>query len=110
MNGLPPDLDLQFLVGRQLEQLCLGEHHVRLSFDADVSVDIEGEFSLDEVRHGVRDAHLMHVLLGRSVAKAERVAPGDLALEVGSHKLVVHDSNEAYESYALQSGTEVTVV
>jgi hypothetical protein len=110
VNGLPDGVDLTFLTARRLEQLCLGEYQVQLVFDDDVSIDLEGEFSLNGARGGVAAAHLLHVLLGGSVTIAERSGAGDLMLKIGAHELIVHDSNGSYESYTLHKGTEVIVV
>lgn len=110
MNGLPASLDLSFLDHRQLLQVCLGEFHVQLTFDEDVSLDCESDFTLDDTRYGVRDAHALHVLLGLRVDAVSRAGRGDLRLQLGPHTLVVHDANDDYESYTLRHGTTVIVV
>lgn len=110
MNGLPPTIDLGFFYGRRLDQLALGEHHARLNFDADVTIDVEGELSLDGERFSVRDAHHLHVLLGLVVRGASKIGDGDLSLDFGAHHIEVHDSNEAYESYSIRTRELLVVV
>ena len=43
MYGLNPEINLSFLVGRELLQVCIGIHQVQLHFDKDVSISIEGQ-------------------------------------------------------------------
>lgn len=110
MHGLPPTIDLSFLLGRRLEQLALGEHQVQLLFDDGVAIDMEGEFSLDGARGTVADAHLLHVLIGRDVLRADRGGYGDLVLAFGTHVLEIHDSNESFESYCVRAAGRYIVV
>jgi len=46
LYGLPEDYDASFFDGRSLIQLCLGEHQAQLHFDGNVSIFLEGEFTL----------------------------------------------------------------
>jgi hypothetical protein len=101
MYGLPPHTDLSFLRGRRLEQLALGEHQVQLRFDGGVTIDVEGDLSLDSATGGARDGHRLHVLLGASIVRAVRKGKGDLVLDFGEHRLEIHDSNDAFESYCI---------
>src|SRR5207237_8419413 len=67
MYGLPSNTDLSFLVGRQLAQLCLGQYQAQLRFDGDVTISLEGEFSLDGQRRPISEAHVLYVLLGLEI-------------------------------------------
>ncbi len=44
MYGLRSDLDLSFLVGPTLLQVCIGENEVVLRFDGNISITIESRF------------------------------------------------------------------
>jgi hypothetical protein len=101
MYGLSPDIDLSFLAGRQLEQLCLGQYQVQLRFDGDVEISIEGEFTFDGTRREVGEGHVLHVLLGLKIDAVRHEGDGDVALSLGQHALTIHDSKEHYESYQL---------
>jgi len=110
MHGLSETVDLGFLLGRRLDQVRLGLYQVQLVFDRDVSVDVEGEFTVDGTLCRVKDAHILHTVLGEYVQQVTRRGRGDLALNFDSHFLVLHDSNDDYESYTLHNGSELIVV
>ena len=110
MHGLPQDVGLGFLVGRQLKQVCLGEFQVQMRFDADVTIDVEGEFTLDGRLGAVADARILAGLIGRTVSGVTNEGKGDLRLEFGEFVLTLHDSNKEYESYSIQSDSGSIVV
>ena len=54
-----------------------------------------------ETVYQARDAHRLHVLLGTVIARVEKKGRGDLVLDLGEHRLEIHDSNDAFESYSI---------
>jgi hypothetical protein len=110
MHGLSEDLDLDFLPGRRLTQVCLGEFQVQMRFDADVTIDVEGEFTLDGHRRAVADATVLSKLIGHVIGSVTKEGKGDLRLRFGEHVLILHDSNREYESYSIQSAHGSIVV
>jgi hypothetical protein len=109
MNGLPADLDLTFLVGRKLEQVCFSLHQVRLMFDRGVWIDIEGDWALNGTRTAANPG-VLGALLEQSIADAKREGEGDLVLMIGSHRLEIFDSHGNYESYTIGSeGSQIVV-
>lgn len=44
MYGLSKDLDLNFLSGREIEQIAIGSHEIIFAFDEDVSITVYSEF------------------------------------------------------------------
>jgi hypothetical protein len=110
MYGLPSNTNLSFLKGRELLQLCIGRHQVQLRFDGDVTISLEGEFTLDGQRHAVGDGHRLHVLLGLGIETTRPEGRGDIVLSFDQHTLVLHDSKASYESYELRGpGIDIVV-
>jgi hypothetical protein len=100
MNGLPDDLDVSFLLGRRLEQVCFGVSQVKLHFDKGVWIDSEGEISVD-LTSMTAESGALRELLGHSVDSASREGEGDLVLILNGRRIVIHDSNVDYESYTI---------
>lgn len=114
MYGVPADLDLSFLDGVELIQVCLGIYDVQFHFDPAVAICCGGSWSLlDE--NGVRIDHgqqvfprppfLLHRLLGQRIATWRVVPPTHLELifERGEC-LRFGDNSERYESFTIQPG------
>jgi hypothetical protein len=110
MYELPPEIDLSFFVGCELEQVCIGEFQTQLRFDRSVSISIEREFTLDGQRQLASGGHVLHALLGKAVSEVRRVSPFDLAIRLEAHELVVHGVDNHYESYTIWHGNELIVV
>jgi hypothetical protein len=110
MSGLPAIIDFGFVYGRRLDELALGVHHARLSFDNDVGVDLVCDFSLDGERFTVRDAHALHVLLGLVVRGVSKIGAGDLEFDFGAHHIEIHDSNDGDDSYSIRTRELFVVV
>ena len=57
MYGVPVDLDLSFLHGAELIQVCLGQHQLQFHFHPVGSISVEGGWELRDAA-GVRiDGH-----------------------------------------------------
>ena len=113
MHGLPNSIELSFFDGRRLEQLRIGEHQIELVFGEDVSVSVEAAISLEgERREDLRAAGKeLTDLLGCELAGAKRRGRGDLMLLFANgRRVVIHDSNEAYESYTITKPGGLVVV
>lgn len=114
MYGVPADLDLAFLHGAVLIQVCLGQWQVQFHFHPAASISIEGRWELLDTA-GVRidGAHdtserppyQLHRLLGQRIASSEVAAPKWFALRFdGGEVLRVFDDSEQYESFSIQPG------
>ena len=110
MYGLDDNVDLTFLTGRRLDQVCLGEYQVQLNFEAPVSLSVAGEFTLDGIRYGASSGYVLHSVMGLSVNEASRVGRGDLMLRFTGHEVILHESTEPYESYTIRNGSQLIVV
>jgi hypothetical protein len=53
MYGVPTDLDLSFLHGALLIQVCLGQHQVQFHFHPTGSIAVEGGWELRDAAGGV---------------------------------------------------------
>ncbi len=114
MYGVPSTLDLTFLHGAELVQVCLGAHQVQFHFQPLGSISVEGEWELldaagqqlDRSHPGTeRPPYLLHRLLGKRVVGSQVVAPHSIALRFeGGASLRVFDSSREYESFSIEPG------
>jgi len=118
MYGLPSDLDLGWLVGATLLQVCIGANEVILRFDADICITIESKFRVcnasghDAVFESPPAAAAsLVVLLSDSIAEVVGQRDGTLRLSFAkTGVLEIYDSSRDYESYQIQHGSQVHVV
>jgi hypothetical protein len=111
LYGLPANLDLSFLVGAELIQVCLGLHQVQFHFHPVGSISVEGGWELleegnciDRRHHGPeRPPYQLHRLLGRKVVRSEISPPHEFALVFDSGEMLrVFDDSRAHESFSIQ--------
>ena len=115
MYGVPKDLDLAFLHGAQLIQVCLGQHQVQLIFHPEANISVEGEWNLYAVDGSELDrsrplprqeAFQLHRLLGQRVTETSVSSPNWIALRFESGDLLrISDSSRDYESFSIQPGS-----
>jgi hypothetical protein len=114
MYGIPADLDLAFLVGAEVVQVCLGSFDVQVRFHPAASIHINGgdwelkddrgqiiDRSSDEPAKG-RAPFLLHRLLGLRV-QATEASPLrwlELKFENGLALRLIDDSVQ-YESFEI---------
>jgi hypothetical protein len=118
MYGLPPDLDLNFLSGKSLLQICVGVHDLILNFDRSVSITVTSSIGcaiaggphrkFEDFRQA---AAVAVVLLYQTVTSAKGDADGTLSMEFhdGGH-LDIYDDSKEYESYTIRHGEKLFVV
>jgi hypothetical protein len=114
MYGVPADLDLSFLHGALLIQVCLGQHQVQFHFHPIGSVSVEGGWELRDaagvwidgtVDGAERPPCRSDRLLGQRVVGTEVSAPRWFALRFnGGEVLRVFDDSEQFESFSIQPG------
>ncbi len=118
MYGLSPDLDLSFLEGIDLLQVCIGANEVILHFDANVSITIQSALRIRSTsgRDKIFEeppsaaAELME-FLSDSPAEVAGSEDGTLRLIFsGGGLLEIYDSSRQYESYLIRHGDELYVV
>lgn len=129
MFGISPDENFDFLVGKLLQQMCFGENEIVLHFD-DPEVDLVEFPNAPKIMCIVEaDIEIVTRLRGRRRAEDARSLAGDLVDLLGKriigtsfahrslslvfdneYTLVLHDSEEHYESFNIRYGDRVIVV
>jgi len=129
MFGISPDENFDFFAGKLLEQMCFGEHQLVLHFD-DPAVDLTVVPNAPKIMCIVEaDIEIITRLRGRRRAEDARSLAGDLVDFLGKriietsftpralslvfdneYTLVLHDSEERYESFNIRYGDRVIVV
>jgi hypothetical protein len=114
MYGVPADLDLKFLHGALLIQVCLGQHQVQFHFHPVGSISVEGGWELrdatGEWMDGTTDGSdrppcKSDRILGGRVVGTELSAPKSFSLKFeGGEVLRVFDDSEQFESFSIQPG------
>ena len=102
MHRFPPAADLNFLIGKELRQVCLDPHSVQLHFLNGGGIQIEYEFDhVAGAEHSSRydcTAHkgpplLLHRLIARTIESLD-VAPLQLSLIFDDGQRLILDSME----------------
>lgn len=114
MPGIPAELDLSFLRGAEVVQVCFGAWQFQLHFEPQASMIVECDWELadkegvvidrssDTVRE--RPFHL-HLLLQRVVVAADVSAPLSFAIRfTGGLILRVFVDTRGGESFSIQPG------
>jgi len=118
MYGLPEDIALEFFVGLNLDQICIGAGDIILRFQRGVSLSMYCDLTFCEIGRppAVFPCHpltasVLTKLLNYSIVMASRKNHGTLILEFSNgNSLAIHDSNEGYESYVINNGDKAIVV
>jgi len=120
MYGLNKSVKLDFLLGKQLIQVCIGSHQTILRFDGDTIITVEGLSRLAAKRGSEIEIHpnrpeeagKLVCLLGRAIQGVVNTGNGDIELVFTSgESLKILDSNKNYESYQIESiGVEGVIV
>ena len=119
MHGVPQDLDLSFLLGLELFQICFGRHDMGLNFDRETSIMVLSQLSI-----GASDADLMRVsqfgevypdlfeLIGSAICAVERLEGGKtLSLQFTNGRILqLHDDSSYYESFVIYRGQQIIAV
>lgn len=115
MYGVPADLNLSFLRGAELVQVCLGLYQLQFHFHPDGCISVQSGWELryatgafiDGHREGSdRPPYQLHRLLGRQVVGFEVSPPDWFALRfAGDDVLRVFDDSSQYESFQIEPGS-----
>lgn len=117
MYGFPPDVDLSFLEGAVLVQVCVGENEIILNLEPNISIMATSTVLVE--REGQRDTCddartagiALLPLLGASVVTVIGSADGtlDVSWSRGIRTRIL-DSWQDFESYTIRHGARVYVV
>jgi hypothetical protein len=118
MYPLPPEHDLQFLIGTTVMQVCVGSNEAILHFHENVSITIEAEPALIDAAGESTDfeswphaASKVVALLNQEVVRAARLDGRTLELRFRNGvRLRLHDRSNEYESFQIRHGDRLIVV
>ena len=118
MFGLPRDLDLGFLIGADLIQVCIGANEVILNFFMDISITIMSKFRVrgasgpDAVfEDAPSSAASLIEFLSDSITDVFGQQNGTLRLLFkGGGLIEIYDDSKCYESYLIKHGPDIHVV
>lgn len=108
MYGLPKGADLQFLIGKELVQVCVGMYQVILRFYEELTISLECECEVIPALPGRVPATSQAAvtslisLIGTKITTANSIGNGDLAAGFSDGTtLLICDSNGNTESYQI---------
>jgi hypothetical protein len=108
MYPLPADVDLHFLVGLELIQVCVGESQVILNFDRATSISLECPF---ELNGQIVQAPELLPLVSHRVTNADAIRPSRVTLTFSNGcSLAFEDSCPEFESYQISSPDRMIIV
>jgi len=118
MYGLPKTIDLSFLSGRTLCQICIGEFQVQFNFDARVRIHVENPFTYvdangmtEHVKTAPSSAGVVSNLIGKVTSEITPSDNGTLEVKFSTgEKLILYDDNPAYECYTIRRGDQTIAV
>lgn len=118
MYGLPEDIDLNFLMGKRLIQICISTHQIIMRFDDDITISVEsaiklfddkGDVHLYEDNRSINQDLLM--LLENSISDVISNKTGTLILHFDNgNKVELNDDSAKYESYQIVGDGQTIVV
>jgi hypothetical protein len=122
MYGLPEKIDLNFLKGKSLLQVCIGQNEIILHFEDDesdsVSITIQ---SYIEVNSDIKEIEKFENIieagraccesLGQKITTIYPQTNGTLKLEFDSKNfIIIYDDSKKYESYSIKYKNGLVVV
>ncbi len=118
MYKLSPDIDLSFLLGIDLLQVCVGKNEVILNFTDDVRITLLSEFLIKEADqelvtfHETSDgAQALVRMLNDEIEHAKATKEGGLLIAFRSGTtLGIPDTSEVYESFWISKGERQIIV
>jgi hypothetical protein len=118
MYGIPKTTDFGFLLGKVVEQVCLGQYQTQVHLD-DASISIECKHALF-VAEGLREivwerdefpSEGISHLLGQTLSEVAVEESGALELTFSQgDRLSLFDESEQYESFQITCGDRWIVV
>lgn len=123
MYGISTSIDLSFLVGRELIQVCYGQYQVCLHLTGDIAITVEGDYEISLMRGDDRarsrcsasalqpDAINCNELLGRTVVSVEVLDERTVVVRFTERAtLTLYDSNKSHESFEIVSSDQRIIV
>jgi hypothetical protein len=110
MYRFAKDLDLSILIGRDLNQICVGRHDIQFRFSPDVSISLQsratvlhdGKIAATWVEDKGWSSTGYHKLLNQTVISARVESESMLEIVLSDHwQLQLFDESDQYESMTL---------
>lgn len=110
MYGLPKNIDLSFLVGRELLQVCIGSNDLILHFDDRVSILITSNCHWKsisgvgvEIDSYAESANMICRPLGSKILNATSDESGTLSMKFSNgDAFMLFDDSQQFESYVIE--------
>jgi hypothetical protein len=107
MYNVPPENELQFLVGRELIQVCIDPCQVIVHFDNQTSISIESSFHLEfepAPKSLLESGAQILRLLRTTITSVQVVNPNELVLVFDARwRLHIFEDDDPYESFHITS-------
>ena len=103
MYGVPQASDLSFLLQKELQQVCIGQHEIILHFCPDTSITLQCDYDVVS-NHGSgpdEKVKLLVGLLGDRIVKVETEGRKTIVLHFSGKRLLIHDNDANYESFVI---------
>ena len=118
MYGIDETTNLEFLVGQELCQVCIGQFQLILNFTGGASISVESsvEHIHGSVAHiwaieGEKQVHSLIGSLGIAIESIRIVDGNCLELRLSDESVLrILDSNDEAESFLIQGGDQEIVV
>ncbi len=115
MHGIPENTDLSSIIGKSVEQVCIGTHEVILNLVDNLYITIEGGFSFgdeapSEDPNFSRAANAFAELLGNTIICAKVLHGDKVAFIFSSGKaLTIYDDSDNGESFLIKLSDRLIV-
>jgi len=115
MYGVPNEDDVQFLLGRTLQQVRFGQYEIVLLFDNEVTITIQCSYSVEANPDSGSPHVSSHVeslvrLLGTKIIAVRRHDASTMILTFQNAKLSIRENDAPYESFVITAPCGTFVV
>jgi hypothetical protein len=117
MYGLPVDIDLDFLRGKELLQVCVGFNDLILNFEGNVAFSITSQCRYEcngksiDIDNYPSSASLICSMLGKKIIDANSIESKHLRLKLDNEcHFIIYDDNEHYESYLIKGSPNGDII
>ena len=120
MYGFKKDINLDFLQGRQLRQICVGPLQLQFNFDGDVMIHVGSMVHIYKKKTSTPEIWKseeksippgLFGLIEQVIASFDAQPDGTLTIRFASQDtLVIFDDSKQYESYQLYHASRTIVV